>query len=181
MIRLILIILCLQTLSQNCWSQEEKGKLIPGAYFSLLIDPVILATTLDSANVSQYFINTNLRYAFNKKFMAGTELILAFASPEDVNDPFYLVGLTFDYNFLRVEKSKLNIRVGVSFGNLSYADDFEPQRRMVINRVIGGSYEFRINKTIWIYAGYYNHLPLNKIPYKYATAQPFIGACFELN
>lgn len=190
MIRLLMIVslvlwvssagMCQEHEEQKIKDQRLSGKFYAGCYFTVLIDPVILSTTHDSANVTMYFLNTNIRYAFNKKFMLGSELILAFASPDDVNDPFYLIGLTFDYNVLRAERSKLNFRAGFSFGNLSYAEGAEPQRRTVINRVIGGSYEFRISKSIWLYAGYYNHLPLNKIPYKYATAQPFLGACMEL-
>lgn len=190
MIRIIMITGLILLISGSSISQELKkleikdqgssGSFYTGCYFTVLIDPVILSTTLDSTNVTTYFLNTNIRYAFNKKFMLGSELILAFASPDAVNDPFYLAGLTFDYNLLRVERSKINFRVGISFGNLSYTEGSEPQRRTVINRVIGGSYEFRVSKVIWLYAGYYNHLPLNKIPYKYATAQPFLGACIEL-
>lgn len=164
-------------------SQESKlaSHYAAGGYASLLVDPVILSTSLDSTNITQFFINTNFRYIFNVKFMLGLECILAFVSPEEVDDPFYLTGLTFDYNLLRSKRSKINLRAGISYGNLSYAGDVEPMRRKVINRVIGGSYDFRVSNSIWIYLGYYNHMPLNKIEFKYATAQPFIGAYFEMH
>ncbi len=110
----------------------------------------------------------------------GAEYILVLTSPDEVKDPFYIAGLTVDYDLLRAKRSKLNLRAGLSLSDIVFAGDFEPKRRTVVNRIIGGSYEFRITKTIWIYAGYYNHFPLNKIPYKYAIAQPFIGVCFGL-
>lgn len=99
---------------------------------------------------------------------------------EGVEDPFSTFGVTVDYDVLRAKRSKLNVRAGASFGNLSFAGDVEPKKRFVVNRVIGASYEFRISQMIWLNAGIYGHRPLNKIEYKYAMVQPFIGVCIGM-
>ena len=159
---------------------ENVQKYFIGGYYTFLIDPVYIEETSDSVNLVSQYLNVNFRYAFNHKWRIGAEYIMMITATEGVDDPFSTFGLTVDYDILRAKRSKLNLRAGISFGNLSFAGDVEPKKRFVVNRVIGGSYEFRITKIIWLNAGIYSHLPFNKIEYKYAMAQPFIGVCIGM-
>ena len=160
---------------------QEYQKYLVGGYYTFLIEPYILESTNDSVQFTQHFINVNFKYAFNHKWRVGMEYIVSIVSFEGIEDPFHTVGLTIDYDVLRAKKSKLNLRVGVSAGNLLFAGDFEPKRRSVINRILGISYEFKISKTMWLNGGIFGHKPFNKISYKYALVQPFIGACVGIN
>ena len=155
--------------------QPEDRKYFIGGYYTFLIEPYIVESSLDTVQVTEQFLNVNFRYAFNHKWRIGAEYILMHTATKGINDPFSTFGLTVDYDILRAKRSKLNARVGLSFGNLSYAGDFEPKKRFVVNRIIGLSYEFRITKTIWLNTGFYSHFPLNKIEYKYGMVQPFVG------
>ena len=157
--------------------EQDFQKYFVGGYYSILIEPYILESTGDSVQFAQHFINVNLRYAINHKWRIGIEYLVSLVSYEEISDPFHTFGLTVDYDVLKAAKSKLNLRLGLSTGNLLYAGDFEPKKHSVINRVIGVSYEFKISKIMWLNAGLYGHRPFNKIPYKYALVQPFIGAC----
>ncbi len=172
-----MIFICFNSLKAQV---KGKSEFYLGGYYTFLIDPVILESTGDTVQLRHQYFNINLRYALSYKWRIGAEYILVLTSPEEVKDPFYIAGLTVDYDILRVKKSKLHVRVGLSLSDIVFAGDFEPKRRTVINRIIGASYEFRVTKAFWIYAGYYNHFPINKIPYKYSIAQPFIGICFGL-
>ncbi len=176
--KLIFISFLFLTSSSLLKSQDEvKRGFYIGGYYTFLIEDMILESTGDSIQYTQHFMNVNLRYALNHKWRLGLEYILSVTPRKEINDPFYVAGLTVDYDILRTKKSKLHLRGGLSLSNLLYAGDFEPKRRTVVNRVLGISYEFKITRAIWICGGLYGHRPLNKIPYKYALAQPFIGAC----
>jgi hypothetical protein len=172
--KLFIFVGCTTQLSAQ---HQPEHKYFVGGYYTFLIDPVIMESTLDTVQLFQNYLNVNFRYAFNHKWRIGAEYIMMITATEGVDDPFSTFGLTVDYDILRAKRSKLNLRVGISFGNLSFAGDVEPKKRFVVNRVIGGSYEFRITKIIWLNAGIYSHLPFNKIEYKYAMVQPFIGVC----
>jgi len=151
-----------------------------GAYYTFLIDPVYIAETADSINLTTHYLNVNFRYALNRVWRVGAEYILAFTSTDEVDDPFSTVGLTIDYDILRAKRSKLNARAGLSFSNLSFRTEGLPQKTFVVNRVLGGSYEYRITNVMWVYGGLYHHFPLNKIEFKEAMIQPFLGVCLGL-
>lgn len=162
-------------------AQEKfKSSINLGGYYTFLISPVIIEATGDSATLHENYLNINVKYTKNIKWSFSAEYILIFTSPDVVDDPFYITGISVDYNLLRAKKSKIQIRAGLSIGNIVFADDFEPKKQTVVNRIIGVTYDFRISNRIWLYAGYYNHFPLNNIPYKYSIAQPFIGAYINL-
>lgn len=175
--RLFVFIGCTTQLSAQ---DQTEQKYFVGGYYTLLISPYILESTQDSIQLIEHYLNVNFRYAINRELRVGAEYILMFTATEEVEDPFSTIGLTVDYDVLRAKRSKLNLRLGISFGNLSFAGDVEPKKRFVVNRVIGASYEFRITKMIWLNAGIYGHRPLNKIEYKYALVQPFIGVCIGM-
>lgn len=172
-----ILILSMMLLLLNILRAQEKTNkgFFLGGYYTFLVDPVILEETVDTIKLRHNYINLNVRYALNHKWRIGAEYILVLTSPDQVNDPFYIAGLTVDYDLLRTERSKLHLRAGLSLSNMSFAGDYEPKKKFIINRILGASYEFRITKALWIYAGYYNHYPFNKILYKYSIAQPFIG------
>lgn len=175
--RILNLIILVVGITQLCAQQQEERKYYIGGYYTLQIGPFIMESTMDSVQVTEQYLNVNFRYAFNHKWRIGAEYILMHTATEGIDDPFSTFGLTVDYDILRAKRSKLNARVGVSFGNLSFAGDFEPKKRFVFNRVIGGSYEFRITKMVWLNTGIYSHFPLNKIEYKWGMVQPFVGVC----
>jgi len=178
MIRWIyLSIILVSSITQLSAQEESESKYFIGGYYTIKIGTYIIESSLDTAKVTEQFLNVNFRYAFNHKWRIGAEYILMHTAKGGIDDPFSTFGLTVDYDFLRVKRSKLNLRAGISFSNLSYADVWEPQKRFVFNRIIGLSYEFRITKVIWLNTGFYGHHPLNKIEFKYDMVQPFIGIC----
>lgn len=157
-----------------------EHKYFPGAYYTFFIDPVYLAETADSINLTTQYLNLNFRYALNRVWRVGAEYIMTFTSTDEVDDPFSTVGLTIDYDILRAKRSKLHVRAGLSFSNLSFRSEGLPQKTFVVNRVLGGSYEYRITNVFWVYGGLYHHFPLNKIELKEAMIQPFLGVCLGL-
>lgn len=179
--RVILFTIFLCVASFRLSAQElPQHKYFVGGYYTFLIEPYIMESTLDSVQVFEHYLNVNFRYAIDHNWRVGAEYILMFTATEGVDDPFSTIGLTVDFDVLNAKRSKLNLRVGLSFGNLSFAGDVEPKKRFVVNRVIGASYEFRITQMIWLNAGISGHRPLNKIEYKYAMVQPFIGVCIGM-
>jgi hypothetical protein len=154
-----------------------EQKYFPGAYFAYMVDPIYDETTSDSINLHSQYLNVNFRYALNRVWRVGAEYILTFISSDEVDDPFSTIGLTMDYDILRAKRSKLHLRAGLSFSNFNFLTEGLPEKRSVVNRVFGGSYEYRLNNVLWVYGGLYHHFPLNKIDYKDAMIQPFIGVC----
>jgi hypothetical protein len=148
-----------------------------GGYYTFIIDQVVPEGGFDTFSYSHQYLNVNFRYALNRAWRVGVEYILTITAADEVDDPFSTFGLTMDYDILRAKRSKLHLRAGLSFSNLSFAGDGFPQKRFVVNRVLGGSYEYRISNVFWVYGGFYHHLPLNAIEDKYAMVQPFIGIC----
>src|SRR5687767_4053442 len=123
----ILILLAFLISTGIARSQEEdivktpevtKQKYFLGGYYTFMVEPYILESTGDSVNFTQHFLNINLRYALNHKWRFGIESIFSVVPFEGVDDPFYTIGVTADYDILRTKKSKLHARVGISFGNL---------------------------------------------------------------
>lgn len=151
-----------------------------GGYYTFLIDPVYIEETSDSINLVSQYLNVNFRYALNRAWRVGAEYILTFTAEDAVDDPFSTVGLTIDYDILRAKRSKLHLRAGLSFSNLSFRTEGLPQKQSVVNRILGGSYEYRISNVVWLYGGFYHHFPLNKIEFKDAMVQPFIGVCIGM-
>lgn len=160
--------------------EMPEQKYFVGAYYTLFIDPVYITETADSINVVSQYLNVNFRYALNRAWRIGAEYILTFTSTDEVDDPFSTVGLTMDYDILRAKRSKLHVRAGLSFSNLSFRTEGLPQKTFVVNRVLGGSYEYRITNVLWVYGGLYHHYPMNKIELKEAMIQPFLGVCLGL-
>jgi hypothetical protein len=158
----------------------DQQKYFIGGYYTFIVDDIVPEGNADTVNFKHQYLNINFRYALNRVWRVGAEYILTFTSADVVDDPFSTIGLTMDYDILRAKRSKLHVRAGLSFSNLSFAGEGYPERRFVVNRVIGGSYEYRISKVIWVYGGFYHHLPLNRIEDKYAMVQPFIGICAGL-
>lgn len=155
----------------------SQQKYFLGGYYTFIIDPVVPEGSFDTVRFTHQYLNVNFRYALNRVWRVGVEYILMHTSAEEVDDPFSTIGLTLDYDILRAKRSKLHLRAGLSFSNLSFAGDGFPQKRSVVNRVLGGSYEYRISNVFWVYGGFYHHLPLNRIEEKYAMVQPFVGVC----
>jgi len=171
------ILICIHSISAQAVNEQ---KYFIGGYYTFLIDPVYIAETADSVNLTTQYINFNFRYALNRVWRVGAEYIMTFTSTDDVNDPFSTIGLTIDYDILRAKRSKLHLRAGLSFSNLSFAGEGLPTKRFVVNRVLGGTYEYRISNVVWLYGGLYHHYPLTKVVDKYAMVQPFIGVCVGL-
>ena len=162
-------------------AQSEKvQKYFIGGYYTFLIDPVYIEETSDSINFVSQYLNVNFRYALNRAWRVGAEYILTFTSTDEVDDPFSTVGLTIDYDILRAKRSKLHLRAGLSFSNFSVRTEGLPQKTFIVNRILGGSYEYRISNVLWLYGGLYHHFPLNKIEFKDAMVQPFIGVCIGM-
>jgi hypothetical protein len=158
----------------------REHKYFIGGYYTFLIDKVYVAETADSVNFVSQYLNVNFRYALNRVWRVGAEYILTFSSNEQVDGPFSTVGLTIDYDILRAKRSKAHLRAGLSFSNLSFAGEGLPQKRFVVNRIFGGTYEYRISNVVWLYGGLYHHYPLTKVIDKSAMIQPFIGVCIGL-
>ena len=176
--RILLLQLLFVTTFIHLSAQEmNQQKYFIGGYYTFLIDPVIPEGTFDSATFTHQYLNVNFRYALNRVWRVGIEYILMHTASDEVDDPFSTFGLTLDYDILRAKRSKLHLRVGLSFSDLSFAGDGYPQKRNVVNRILGGTYEYRFSNVFWVYGGLYHHYPLNNIEEKYAMVQPFIGIC----
>jgi len=176
--KIFLLLLFFSTASIQLSAQEmNQQKYFVGGYYTFLIDPVIPEGTFDSVTLTHQYLNVNFRYALNRVWRVGVEYILMHTANVEVDDPFSTIGLTLDYDFLRAKRSKLHFRVGLSFSNLSFAGDGYPQKRNVVNRILGATYEYRFSNVFWVYGGLYHHFPLNKIEGKWAMVQPFIGIC----
>jgi hypothetical protein len=169
-------------ISVNALNAQEtiEQKYFIGGYYTFLIDPVYIEETSDSINFVSQYLNVNFRYALNRAWRVGAEYIMTFTSTDEVDDPFSTVGLTMDYDILRAKRSKLHLRAGLSFSNFSVRTEGLPQKNFLVNRILGGSYEYRISNVLWIYGGLYHHYPLNKIEFKDAMVQPFIGVCIGI-
>ncbi|MBK8832203.1 MAG: hypothetical protein IPN60_15375 [Saprospiraceae bacterium] len=168
---------CIGSLSAQ---SENVQKYFIGGYYTFLIDPVYIEETSDSINFVSQYLNVNFRYALNRAWRVGAEYIMTFTSTDEVDDPFSTVGLTIDYDILRAKRSKLHLRAGLSFSNFSVRTEGLPQKTFIVNRILGGSYEYRISNVLWLYGGLYHHFPLNKIEFKDAMVQPFIGVCIGM-
>src|SRR5688572_11099258 len=116
---------------------DEVRRFYVGGYYSLLIEEVLLERTGDPIQFMHHFISVNAKYALSHKWRIGTEYIVSLTNFKEIDDPFHVVGFFAEYDFLRSKKSKINVRGGLSFGNLLYAGDFEPKRRSVINSLFG--------------------------------------------
>ncbi|MEP7195411.1 MAG: hypothetical protein ABI851_02760 [Saprospiraceae bacterium] len=126
------------------------------------------------------YLNINSQLRFKKNWRIGFEFNLANVDGENVDNPFYLTGLTLDYDLLRSKEVSLYLRTGVSYGNLSFAGEEDVAKRIVVNRIIGISASFKLYKFLIFYGGFYNHFPLNKIENKFGISQPFIGLGIRL-
>lgn len=155
--------------------EVSRHRFFAGAYYSFDRNPIVLDGTFDTIYSNHHYLDLNFRYALNRVWRVGVEYNLGFVSYKDAENPFSTLGATLDYDILRARRSKLNLRVGISFSNLSLAADDPPQKQFVVNRILGGSYEYRINEVFWINAGFYHHYPWTKVSEKYAMIQPFIG------
>ena len=172
--------LIVNALSQLSAQDAYDQKYFIGGYYSFFVEEIYPDGTNDSLSTSEHYIDVNFRYALNRVWRVGVEYTLAYMTNEEVDDPFSTFGVTLDYDILdilRSKKSKLHIRAGLSFSNVSFTSNKLPQKRFVFNRVFGASYEYRISNALWLYGGFYHHFPFTKIEFKDAMVQPFVGVC----
>lgn len=175
MLKYLIFIVGFFNLIPLCAQTENSQKYFIGIYYSFFIDLIYIPGTTDSFSLQSHSIDVNFRYALNRAWKVGAEYILTTMAGDQLDDPFSTFGLTLDYNVLRAKKSKLLVRAGLSFSNLSKTSDGFPQKRLVINRLLGASYEYRISNVLWINGGFYHHYPLNKIEFKEPMVLPFVG------
>ena len=174
---IIIFLLCFVT---YFLSSQTESKYSIGAFYVALSDPEQTLSNGQVYTMWEHYLNVSGRYRFAKNWRAGIEVTFAKVVGENIPNPFLLGGATIDYDLLRSKKFNLFLRGGLSVGNLSFAGDEEPTKRFTFNRIIGISLEYKIYKFLHINTGYYNHLPLNKIQYKYGIAHPFFGVRLEL-
>jgi len=158
-------------------AQENDQKYFIGGYYAFFFTEVYPDGTNDSISTNEHYIDVNFRYALNRVWRVGMEYTLTYMTNEEVDDPFSTFGVTLDYDILRAKKSKLNLRAGLSTGNLSFTQNELPQKRFVFNRVFGGSYEYRVSNALWVNGGFYRHFPFTKIEFKDAMTLLFVGVC----
>jgi len=180
MFKWIVIFAFLHAMLNSLSAQENDQKYFIGGYYAFFITEIYPGGTNDSISTSEQYIDINFRYALNRVWRVGVDYNFAFMNSEEVDDPFSTVGISLDYDFLRAKKSKLHIRAGLSFSNLSFTSNELPQKKFVINLLSGGSYEYRISNVLWVYAGLYHHIPLNKIAFKDPMVNPFVGICIGI-
>ena len=162
------------------FAQENDQKYFIGGYYAFFFTEVYPDGTNDSVSTNEHYIDVNFRYALNRAWRVGVGYTLAYMSNKDVDDPFSTFDVTLDYdllNILRVEKSKLHVRAGLSFSNVSFRKNILPQKKFVVNRVFGISYEYRLSNAYWVYGGFYHHYQMTKVESRDAMVQPFIGVC----
>ncbi len=160
---------------------QSLSKFEVGGYFTVVANSPFEDLNGEEYTLWENYLNINCKYKIKKKWKLGTELIVSVIDGgQTINNPFFIWGTSLDYDLLSSNKMSLNLRGGISTGNLSFAGDEEPKKRFTINRIIGLSYDFKVYQRIWLYLGYYNHFPLNNIEFKYGFAQPFVGIIFKL-
>ncbi len=158
--------------SQN----NQKGDLYVGAYYSWINNyEEFMRPDGSLYNVRYIHCNFNMGYQFAKRWKAGMEIMLNNVKGEYAPPFYYTAGLHCDFDVLHSNRFNIFFRGGLSVSNLSNAGEGEPTQRTVLNRIIGISFEYRFLKNAWFNLGYYNHFPLNNIPYKWGVANPFLG------
>lgn len=177
----ILIICILFTIKTLHAQYNEKGSAYIGCFLSYVPDNKQKHNNGSYYVQREFYYNMHMSYRFAKRWKTGIELMLCDIYGDNIPSPFYLTGANIDFDILHSEFINLYFRGGLSISNLSFAGDDEPTKRFVINRIIGAAIEFRAFKNLWINVGYYNHLPLNIIKYKYGLANPFVGINYKFN
>lgn len=152
-----------------------------GAYYSFLYDSDYYTKDLRSVRLYQHHINLSGRWEFYRKTYAGMDFSYMIMDGPEVPNPFVALGVWLEYKLIFSKYAALYPRLGISQGNLSFADIYLPIRRPVTSRVLGLSADFRLTKAFYLWTGLINHFPLNKIPYKYSFSQPFLGVRIFLN
>lgn len=152
-----------------------------GGYYSLIIEGGGDWDGVEYVGMVHHCFNLHVRSQLTERWFLGWEGILTVVtSKEYVNNPFMLFGLHGEYRLLNQSGFSIYGRLGGSTGNLSYAGNGVPERRFVMNITFGGNVDYRITSRLSIDAGYYNHLPINKIKDSYSAAMPFVGFHFML-
>ena len=150
-----------------------------GIYYTAVADYEQRTTSGATYTMWERYLDVSVRYKLAKSWRIGMEFIGVIVKGEGIKNPFFLTNTFVDYDIFRSKKMSLNIRGGVGFGNILFAGDEEPTKRLTVNRTIGISYEYRAYRNFWIHTGYFNHFPLNNIKFKYGIAQPFVGVLFK--
>lgn len=152
-----------------------------GGFYSLVIDKEFMEDSVFYAGFVNHYINLHLRNQISERWYIGGEVITAIVmSSEPVESPFFLFGVHGEYKVFSGRRARLFCRLGVSSGDLSYAEPGVPERRLVANVAFGASLEIFIASGISVDVGYYNHSPLNRIPNSYSAAMPFLGVHYRI-
>lgn len=151
------------------------------AFYSFLITSDNYTKDLKEVSLYEHHINLSGRYEFYRRTYAGMDLSYMIMNGPDIPNPFMALGFWLEYKLVFSKYAALYPRLGISQGNLSFADIYLPSKRPVTSRVLGLSADFRLTKSFYLWTGLINHFPLNKIPYKYSFSQPFLGVRIFLN
>lgn len=161
------------------WSlQAQKNYLAKytiGGYYVAISNPNIMDKKGEVYKLWEHYINIHANYHITRQWRTGAEFNYVTIKGRYVDNPYFISGISMDYDVIKSEKIGFYLRAGLSLANLSFASDTEPIKRMVLNRIIGVSTEFKLYKFVDLCVGYFNHFPLNKIRYKYGIAHPVIG------
>ncbi|MEP7195602.1 MAG: hypothetical protein ABI851_03735 [Saprospiraceae bacterium] len=171
---ILIIMIC------NIADAQNDSKITIGAFFTAVVFDYKYDLNGKPYTLWEHYLNINSQLRFKRNWRIGLEFNLADIDGENIDNPFYFTGLTLDYDLLRSKKFSLYLRTGLSIGNLSFAGEDGPTKRIVVNRIIGISMSYKIYKFLMVNTGFYNHYPLNKIEYKYGISQPFIGLGIRL-
>ena len=136
---------------------------------------------LRPVSLYEHYINLSGRREFYRGTYVGMDISYMIMSGPEIPNPFVALGVWLEYKLIFSKYAALYPRLGISQGNLSFADIYLPTKRPVTSRVLGLSADFRLTRAFYLWTGLINHFPLNKIPYKYSYSQPFLGVRIFLN
>ncbi len=165
--------------SLNVLKGQDDSRWELGGYYTYLsnrIDPDNL-----NLRLGEHFLNVHGRYRFAKRWKAGVELLgITISGSNLLDNPYTIIGTYIDWILINGDKAKLNIRGGLSTGNILFVGDELPRKQWVINRIIGTTLDIKLNRVFYLQFGYFNHFPLNNIKFKYGIAQPVLGVYVKL-
>lgn len=146
-----------------------------GINYALFADPGIKDDLGIPYTLWEHYISLQCHYHFKKQWRLGAEYVHTIIEGKHIDNPFYILGMMIDYDVLKSNKLALYFRGGLNGSNLSFPGKIEPIKHTIINRVFGGSLEFKIYRSIQFCTGYYSYTPFNKHQSKFGVIQPFIG------
>lgn len=144
-------------------------------YYSLVFDSEYLTKDLKPVTLYEHHINISGRREIFRRTYVGLDLSNIIVTGTALPNPFFVVGGWLEYKLLNGKGTAVYPRIGISQGNMSFAGDYPPTKRPITSVILGITADIRIKKSFYLFTGYINHSPLNKIPYKYSFAQPFLG------